>query len=73
MSAPRVPTIVRWLKFNLVGIIGACLQMAMLAACIGLAKFPYLPAAVLAVECTILHNFVWHALYLARPAIQLRD
>jgi putative flippase GtrA len=34
--------------------------MAVLAACTLLAKFPYLLATVVAVECTILHNFVWH-------------
>lgn len=57
---PQITTIARWLRFNLVGIIGACLQMAVLAACTYLAALPYLLATVLAVECTILHNFVWH-------------
>lgn len=57
--APIAP-VLRWLKFNLVGIIGACLQMSVLAACTYWARLAYLPATVFAVECTILHNFMWH-------------
>ena len=57
---PQTSTVLRWLKFNLVGIIGVCLQMSVLAACTYWAKLPYLAATVLAVECTILHNFIWH-------------
>lgn len=56
----QITTFLRWLKFNLVGIIGAGVQMTILAACTYLAKLPYLLATVLAVECTIVHNFFWH-------------
>src|SRR5690349_4624959 len=50
----------RWMKFNLVGVIGTLLQLAILAACRHWTKFPYLVAVAIAVECTILHNFLWH-------------
>ena len=52
--------IMRWMKFNLVGVIGTFLQLAILAACTHWTKFPYLVAVAIAVECTILHNFLWH-------------
>ena len=52
--------IVRWMRFNLVGLIGTLLQLAILAACTHWTKFPYLLAVAIAVECTILHNFLWH-------------
>jgi len=56
----QISMVLRWLKFNLVGIIGACLQISVLAACTYCAKLAYLPSTVVAVESTILHNFVWH-------------
>lgn len=55
-----IATVLRWSKFNLVGIIGACLQMSVLGACTYWATLPYLAATIFAVECTILHNFIWH-------------
>lgn len=51
---------VRWMKFNLVGAIGICIQLTALAvlhSCIGM---NYLLATALAVEITVIHNFVWH-------------
>ena len=50
----------RWLKFNLVGAIGVGVQLAALAALTHLAHLDYLIATALAVECAVLHNFVWH-------------
>ena len=50
----------RWLKFNLVGAIGILVQLAVLAFLKGLFGVNYLVATVLAVECAVLHNFVWH-------------
>jgi putative flippase GtrA len=49
----------RWLKFNAVGVIGAGVQLSVLAL---FTRFGvhYLIATALAVECAVLHNYVWH-------------
>ena len=49
----------RWLVFNLVGLAGFAVQMAVLAALLD-AGAQYLAATAIAVETAILHNFVWH-------------
>jgi putative flippase GtrA len=51
--------ILRWLKFNAVGLLGVGVQLAMLAALTAFGM-DYLPASALAVESAVLHNFVWH-------------
>lgn len=51
---------VRWMKFNLVGAIGICVQLAALAILHSGLGTNYLPATALAVEITVIHNFVWH-------------
>ena len=56
----RIAIGVRWLKFNFVGVIGTLVQLVMLAICTYWTKLSYVPAVILAVECTILHNFFWH-------------
>ncbi|MGH9686399.1 MAG: GtrA family protein [Candidatus Acidiferrales bacterium] len=50
----------RWLKFNLVGAIGMAFQFAILALLTIALRVHYLLATALAVECTVLHNFLWH-------------
>jgi putative flippase GtrA len=49
----------RWLKFNAVGMIGAVVQLSVLAVLTKLGV-QYLIATALAVECAVLHNYVWH-------------
>jgi putative flippase GtrA len=51
---------VRWLKFNLVGGIGIAVQLLVLAALKTGLGFDYLAATALAVECAVVHNFLWH-------------
>jgi putative flippase GtrA len=51
---------VRWMKFNFVGVMGALLQLFILAVCTYAARLSYLPAVTIAIECTIVHNFLWH-------------
>jgi putative flippase GtrA len=51
---------VRWLKFNAVGALGICIQLAVLAMLRSGLGMNYLPATALAVEVTVLHNFFWH-------------
>lgn len=53
----------RWLKFNLVGALGMAVQLATLAALIRIWPGHYLVASALALELTLLHNFIWHTHY----------
>ncbi len=55
-------TVLRWLKFNLIGIIGAVLQLWVLHLFLR-AGVGYLQATALAVEAALLHNFAWHQRY----------
>ncbi len=48
----------RWLKFHAVGAMGIGVQLAALALLER--RVNYLIATALAVECAVLHNFVWH-------------
>lgn len=50
----------RWLKFNLVGAIGICVQLGVLALLTSTLGLNYLFATALAVEAAIVHNFFWH-------------
>lgn len=54
------PTLVRWGKFNLVGAIGIAVQFAALFSLKTELHLQYLVATAIAVETTVLHNFVWH-------------
>jgi len=55
-------TLLRWLKFNAIGIVGAGLQLWVLHLFIR-ASLGYLLATALAVEMAVLHNFAWHQRY----------
>jgi len=50
----------RWIKFHMVGLIGMCVQLAVLPLLKSGLGLDYLPATVLAVETAVLHNFAWH-------------
>ena len=50
---------VRFFKFNGVGVIGFALQLGVLAVLLRLGVH-YLAATALAVELAVLHNFAWH-------------
>lgn len=64
--------VLRWLKFNLIGIVGAVLQLWVLHLFLR-AGVQYLQATALAVEAALLHNFAWHQRYTwaDRPAEDL--
>lgn len=49
-----------WLRFNVVGAFGIAVQMTLLGVLVHGAAMPYLPATAIAVEASVLHNFVWH-------------
>lgn len=49
----------RLLKFTAVGAIGVIVQLSVLAALDSI-RVDYLLATALAVECAVIHNFLWH-------------
>jgi putative flippase GtrA len=58
----QASSLIRWLKFNLVGAIGIAVQLGVLALLTAMG-FNYLLATAAAVESAVLHNFVWHERY----------
>ena len=67
-------TLMRWLKFNAVGIAGAVVQIWFLHLFLR-AQVNYLAATALAVEAAVLHNFAWHQRYTwaDRPSEDIRS
>ena len=53
----------RWWKFNLVGLIGFGLQMTVLFLLRRVCGTHYLLATAVALELTVVHNFIWHLHY----------
>ncbi len=56
-------TFLRWWKFNLVGALGMVMQLTALALINRWMPGHYLYASAVAIELTLLHNFVWHLHY----------
>ncbi len=54
---------VRWCRFNMVGAIGMVFQLGVLEALNRWTKGHYLAATAVAIELTVIHNFVWHLNY----------
>jgi putative flippase GtrA len=50
----------RWIKFNIVGAGGVAVQLCTLAILKSGMGLDYVTATALAVEVTVLHNFIWH-------------
>jgi putative flippase GtrA len=50
----------RWIAFNGVGGLGILVQLGVLTILIRHFGVPYLWATAAAVECAVLHNFLWH-------------
>lgn len=55
--------LIRWMKFNLVGVIGAAVQLMALATLNRRWPGQFLIASSVALELTLVHNFIWHLLY----------
>ena len=51
---------IRWWKFNAVGLAGVAVQLATLWILVHLFRMPYLAATALSVEVALLNNFAWH-------------
>lgn len=50
----------KFLKYNVVGVLGVALRLAVLALLHEVGGLGYLGATALAVEAAMLHNFCWH-------------
>ncbi|MDE1162453.1 MAG: GtrA family protein [Acidobacteriaceae bacterium] len=50
----------RLLRFNAVGILGAALQLGLLALLRHVFHVNYLLATAIAIDVTLIHNFLWH-------------
>jgi putative flippase GtrA len=62
----------RWAKFSAVGATGILVQAIALAVFLRLIGLHYLVATALAVEASVLHNFVWHRRWTWRDREQPR-
>jgi putative flippase GtrA len=64
----------RWVAFNGVGGLGIAVQLGILTLLLRFLDVPYLWATAVAVECAVLHNFVWHQrwTWCDRPLTSLR-
>ncbi|MEN3333042.1 MAG: hypothetical protein V7641_2407 [Blastocatellia bacterium] len=62
----------RWAKFSAVGATGILVQAIALAVFLRLVGLHYLLATALAVEASVLHNFVWHRRWTWRDREQSR-
>jgi putative flippase GtrA len=56
-------SLIRWGKFNLVGMMGMAVQLAALSLFNRCFAGHYLFATAAAIELTLLHNFIWHLRY----------
>jgi putative flippase GtrA len=56
-------TLVRWCRFNAVGAVGMVFQLGVLAVLNRASRGRYMVATAVAIELTLLHNFVWHLRY----------
>ena len=65
----RLKTVLRWLTYNSVGIMGTGVQLVTLVGLTELLGLDYLMATGLAVETAILHNFCWHERWTWRDRI----
>jgi putative flippase GtrA len=62
-----------WLRFNAVGLLGVGVQLAVLAALRSGMGWTIRAATLVAVECAVLHNFVWHERWTwAHRSLELR-
>ena len=55
--------LIRWAKFNAVGVMGMAVQLGALAEFNRLAPSHYMLTSAAALELTLVHNFVWHLRY----------
>ena len=66
-----MPPLQRWLRFNLVGLLGAAVQLTTLALLNRVLSRHYLLNSTLALELTLVHNLTWHLHYTWRDRTNL--
>src|SRR5947209_5213948 len=59
----RDSLLTRYLRFNVAGLAGVAVQLAVLSVLTRVAGLAMLSATTCAVEVAILHNFIWHERY----------
>jgi len=59
-SEPKQRLLYRWFRFSAVGAGGIVVQAVTLALLLRVAGLHYLAATAIAVEASVLHNFIWH-------------
>jgi len=64
--------IVRFLRFNAVGAMGIAVPIASLALLVSGLGVHYLPATAIAIELSLLHNFLWHERWTWRDRTERR-
>jgi len=50
----------RWLRFNAIGMMGTGVQLVVILFLKTLFQLNYLIATMIAVQCSLIHNFFWH-------------
>ena len=58
--AEVAPVLPRWMAFSAVGLLGIVVHLSLLLLLTGGLEVHYMVATALAVEATVLHNFLWH-------------
>jgi dolichol-phosphate mannosyltransferase len=53
-------TIKRWLRFNTIGLMGTGVQLLTIFFLRSFFQLNYLVATLIAVQCSLIHNFFWH-------------
>jgi len=64
-------TLFRWIKFNLVGVLGIGVQLSVLTLLNRLWAGHYMWTSAIALEVTLLHNFLWHQRFTWRDRREL--
>lgn len=57
----------RFIRFNVVGAVGILVRLGVVSALVDGMGLHYLVGTVLAVEASLLHNFLWHVRWTWRP------
>jgi putative flippase GtrA len=60
MTQNILTTIKRWMRFNTIGMMGAGVQLLLIFLLRTFFHLNYLVATLIAVQCSLIHNFFWH-------------
>ncbi len=60
MTENLINNLKKWLRFNAIGMMGTGVQLAVILFLKTLFQLNYLIATMIAVQCSLIHNFFWH-------------